>query len=366
MTAILFDRLHKFHANNPVELARQLEKFESNVAQSIRRVGLSLTSASLSLSGGLPIRYDTQADMVAAEVDDMQIGFVDVGSGSVWIFVALSARDASDTVLDGVGGQWINIAGVSAPVPTIQRHELISNTVGLWQLEDDLLDTSGNSFTLSAQAGAVGAPTFGELWPGFVGYANIGGANQGLFRNSADATLRLTGDMTIQFLAAFDEWPAADEFLVAHGSENADATASNNYLYALHTSGNAQALGLGWHQESSTGTDANFAPGNVGSSAASPIPALYRYRPIAVAVTRASGVVQMYLNGKAWGPPSSALTTPTSGTSGRLYVLTDSAGGATDMHMKIASLRILSVARSAGDILADYNATMGLVFGERE
>lgn len=248
-------------------------------------------------------------------------------------------------------------------VGQLGRHPLIANTVGLWQLNGDLLDTSGNNLHLSWQDPGSGVyDKFLELYPGYVGQYNDSVNFRGAFRNANDAALQITGDMTVEFIARVDTRASLDRYLVAHGTEGSE-TLANNYLYGIKYSNTAQSAGLDWISENASGSDSNFTPGNTNSSASTPRPGLPHMVPFHFAATRTSNIVQMYVNGKPWGPPSNALTTPTGGTTGKLYVLCGSDG--SPMYGSIATLRILNVTRSAANILADYNLLMGAVFGTR-
>jgi hypothetical protein len=324
-----------------------------------------MSNALDNILAGRATRYATQALMQAAVVVDMQTAYVEADD-TVWIFVKDSAADVADTVLIGVNGRWINIRGIGAADPVIGRHEVITGTVGLWQGDGSRLDTGGSSFDLSLQDPGSGTyDLYGDLWPGYVGFANVATGFRGVYRDATDAALRITGDMTIQAVCVIGYAAVLDRWIFAHGVDGSDGTEANNHVYGLKYSSNAIAAGLEWHQENGAGNDTNFSPGSANSSASTPRPALPPHgQPFYLSVTRTSGVVQIYINGKPWGPASNALTTPTGGTNGKLYLLCDSAG--SPFNGMLASVRILNVTRAAADILADYNEIMGPVFGERE
>lgn len=223
---------------------------------------------------------------------------------------------------------------------TIGRHTLAYDPVGLWQFNETLNDTSGNGFHLAV---STGQERYTEIYPGVRGVALY---STRLIYNAFTATLGITGDITLEALMYLRTYPtSADASIATH--INAGETSNDNVLYSLQL--NATTGALGWLSESGSGVDATYNINNAPGLGLSH-----------VAATRTSNVIQFYLNGRAVGSASSALTTPTGGTSGRFSV---GYSGQSGPECVLASLKVCNIALSAAQIATEYNITLGPVFG---
>jgi hypothetical protein len=237
-------------------------------------------------------------------------------------------------------------------------HDTTHAPVGLWQLQNDLLDTSGNNFTLSTELlGVSGKEAYGPMYPNLFGIASHSSLNWKIYRNATDSALRLTGDMTIEcFLLIHEDQIFSDNTnIIGHGDLSGSSSV-NNYLYRISlTSTGAFNKGVTWTQQSGSGVDSTYAPTDFKITAGN---------LVHFAATRTSNVIQFYLNGLPAGAASTALTTPTGGTAGKLHVLSSSSSVSNKpSNATISSLKIIPTALSAAQIKAEYNRTFGKAFG---
>lgn len=226
---------------------------------------------------------------------------------------------------------------------TIGRHTLIYDPVGLWQFNETLNDTSGNAFNMTVSSGTE---RYTDIYPGVRG---IGLNTTRLIYNTFTSTLAITGDITLECLLYLRAYPITgfEAGIVTHAA--AGETSGDNVLYAMQLDGASGALS--WLSESGSGTNAPFTrdmgPG-LGLSH--------------IAATRISNVVQLYVNGRAQGAASSALTAPTGGGNGRLVVGYPDVGFFAPEGV-MSSLKICNVGLSAAQIASEYNATLGPLYG---
>jgi hypothetical protein len=76
---------------------------------------------------------------------------------------------------------------------------------------------------------------------------------------------------------------------------------------------------------------------------------------------RRANVVQPYVNGKPFGPPSPVLVTPDGGSSARLFV--GCSNGTTTISSIYFTAQIIARSLSAAEWLDMYNRSMGPAFG---
>lgn len=222
----------------------------------------------------------------------------------------------------------------------IQKFDVTHSPVGLWQFGGDLTDSSGNGFTLTVETGTA-------RFTNTMGLVGLVISATTLFRNNFEASLNITGNLTIEMLLALQSYTTG-RTLVSH-SASGDASSVSNLAYGVSiTTGPA----LTFKSESGTGVDASYSINDL------PPRTLCHF-----AVTRSTNVIQFYLNGQTMGAASSALTAPTGGTSGRFRVgmVADTTENAPDCS--IFSLKVVNSALSAAQIAAEYNRTLGTFFG---
>lgn len=238
------------------------------------------------------------------------------------------------------GAKW----WVKEPRARVRRHDTTHSPLGLWQFDTFSTageDTSGNGLDLTVEAGTKRTI---HVFPGVEGIYLDGSTSW--YESTGASSLELTGDMTFEALCIVQTASNNDPFFTHQASGETEAT---NQLYGLKYDTAPAVL---WLQESGAGVNATHAVGN-----AMMMPGQLCH----MAVTRTSGVVQAYLNGRRWGSASSALTTPTGGGSGNFRLGSDATP--EYFHGAFASVKLIGSALSAAQVRAEYNRTMGPAFG---
>jgi hypothetical protein len=215
--------------------------------------------------------------------------------------------------------------------------------VGLWKLDEDLSDDSGNFFDLSVD---TGTELYTEMLPRLRGLFATG---TGAFTvGSYQAALGMTGDMTLQFIFSSSVLITSSIQMILHHSNNSEAE-GDNLLYSMRllTSNEMQ-----YFAEQGAGTDIQYSNGI----------ALAPGAPTLVQLVRSSNEVSFYLNGQLKGATSSGLSAPTGGTTGFFYLGNNSG---TAWFGTLASVKLVNSALSAADLVAEYDRSLGPVYGFR-
>lgn len=229
---------------------------------------------------------------------------------------------------------YLNSIAAGAPaLGRVQLHDTTHSPVGLWQFQEALMDSSGSGFNLTQ---SVGNTRYVELAPGIKG-VNVTTSDVLAFTTTG-TTLQRTGDITIETILLLYAYATAvfAEYTTA-GSE----TEANNTLYQSAMTANQ----LQWFSEHGGGVDDLY-----NNARLPPLGQLCH-----LAWTRTSDVAQCYINGTAFGAASSALTTPTGGTTASFRIV----GG----QFALASLKIVPSALSAAQVKAEYNRCLGGLLG---
>ncbi|HEX2881913.1 MAG TPA: LamG-like jellyroll fold domain-containing protein, partial [Polyangiaceae bacterium] len=177
-------------------------------------------------------------------------------------------------------------------VPTAHNNSDIAS-VGLWQFDGNLNDSSGGGNNLSVSTGTA---RYTDLFSG-VDTTN-GGGLRGLLLDgstvvglsSSNGTFQITGNLTIEFIITLGMPPGSNIYLFSHGASG--ESAATNYLYSLRVLPTNQ---LSYFAEHSSGTDIQF------DSDACLCPG----EPTHVAMVRSSAQISLYLNGILVGAASS-------------------------------------------------------------
>lgn len=231
-------------------------------------------------------------------------------------------------------------------MPLVQPHNTTHNPVGLWQFNGNLNDSSGNGFTLTVETGEI---SYAQILPGLVG-VNLAplASTTRLVHSTFQSALAITGDLTIECVLLLTAYTTTLRWLVSHDN-NSDAEADNT-LYAVDLMSELPNPGrLKFFTENGAGIDSSYE-----------ILDKPPLGPCHFAVTRASNVIQFYLNGRTLGAASSPLVTPTGGANGRFRV------GGNPMNSPpaiVSSLKICNTALSAAQIANEYNRTLGTFYG---
>ena len=225
--------------------------------------------------------------------------------------------------------------GLEIPPFNLERHEVDANTIALWQLDGDLLDSGPNGLNLT-EVGTVPYVLHGV--PGRLPNisADPTAANYG---TQANGLLRLQGALTIEALVRPSSTPNAENVICAHGeSLNSLAT---NFSYILFFNSSYQ---LKYYSETGSG-DNNFTATG-GTLTAN------EWNHVAM-VRQAGGDVEMFINGVSVGA-SSGLSAPTDGGSS-IFWLGRHWSATPFLEGYVGTLHILDRAKSDAEILAEAN-----------
>jgi hypothetical protein len=222
----------------------------------------------------------------------------------------------------------------------IKKFDNTHAPVARYDFEGNLSDSSGNGFDLTT----VGTPIYRHV------FENVLGIVSGfpLLRSSSDAALRIFGDITVQALCILRATPSGAYVASFDASGETEAT---NYAWSLQIGSH---MNLAFFTESGAGVNGFYttAQTNMG------LPAFGV--PFHIAGRRKDGVIQLFLNGLPFGPPSPApLTTPTGATTSVLRVN----GSGTGLP-ELLGLKICASALTDNEIREEYNRTLGDEFGE--
>lgn len=292
-------------------------------------------SASQFRTPGAPEDTDVGPDFIMSSGEDwVIIGHTDtdvsLGFDGGWRIMARNS--AGNNGLSTVGGP-----GVPA------RFDTTHSPLVLYHGAGDVLDYSGNGFNLSA-----GTNTFTQVLPNVKGLYSQTTANAPR-RGAFDASLAITGDITIQAMVELYASPPLGSFVVSFTASG--ETLATNTLYQFGWNGSTQ---LRWLHESGAGaTDQQF----LSTGAIEELPELRKIYYIAA--VRASDAITFYLNGLPFGSSSGTLTTASGGTSCVLNIC----GGGTALSFATLGVKVVGSALNAAQIKAEYNRTMGVAFG---
>lgn len=215
--------------------------------------------------------------------------------------------------------------------------------VGLWKLDGNLLDSSGNGYHLSV---GTGTERYTEVIPGMRAFWFDGSSY--VSRPSYDAALGITGSMTFQAITSV--WALSATRVVAMFLATGE-TLATNVLWQCQFNSDAT---MSWAWENGAGVNegpfTNYFPGI--------------YNPVHIALTRdasASYASKFYLNGKLVDTAPGPYTGPAGGTSSRLII-----GSNLSAHYSgsTASVKIVAGVLSEADIRAEYNRSLGHVLGK--
>lgn len=230
-------------------------------------------------------------------------------------------------------------------------HDLSYGPLGLWQLNGDALDSSGNGYNLDVGifSGGTTFMHYSDIIPGIRG-AWFDGSHF-LIHTAYDAALNILGDMTVEAIIRNDELipgvnPTSQilRAFVSHSGSNIFFT----------TYGPAFAVGL---NASSRRVQALSSQGAV----------LDRFecehgvesKGVAhVAARRKSGVWQIFINGQRAGPESATLPTPDGGTNARFRIGgVDPASASGSWLGALASVKLFDKALTDDEIRAEATLT---------
>lgn len=224
----------------------------------------------------------------------------------------------------------------------LQYLPAVAATKGLWTFNGTLNDSSGLGHNLGISTGTI---EYSDVFPG-KRFAWFDAATR---LTVAHADLQITGAITIQAAMILDAGPNGNPW-ISHSA--AGETEAANIIYEAQIETGRL---LTWFSEHSTGTNDTFS-----WAAPDALPAVHQL--FFLSHTRSSGgTIQNYVNGRPLGA-SQALTLPTGGTSGALYVGGNDASLFSQMFL--GSLRIDAEERTAAQIASDYSYCLGGIYGD--
>jgi len=232
----------------------------------------------------------------------------------------------------------------------IRSHTATHSPIALYQFDKDLLDTSGNGRHLTA---LVGDPLYAPIFPQSpLGYVFQGGGQVG--RPSYDAAFALLGDFTVEMILSLGNHGYGTQFIFGFcGVDAGSEVAAQNTLYSLWESGVASHHRcLEYRHEQAAGVNVELA------STFQPAAGV----PTHVWVRRASNVVSIGVNGVV-NATSGTLLAPTGGTSSRLlFGQATHEGSPQGFYGALCSFKLHNTALSDAQLLADFEATVGIVY----
>jgi hypothetical protein len=207
---------------------------------------------------------------------------------------------------------------------------------------ESLLDASGNGLNLTG-------PTtiFRQVYENTIGMSPSGVVNR---NGVSDASLRLYGDITVQLLLILRGVPTNVWVCAFQGVGESDPT---NVIWAIRLTSQNTLTYLGEHD---AGLDAYFSAGPLQRGLPAfdvPFHVVMRRRAVAGGV-----VVQFFVNGIPYGPPSGVLVASTGSTAGQLSI-----NYAGTVAPDVFGIEIDGIALTDEQILDSYNDTLGEEFG---
>lgn len=217
-----------------------------------------------------------------------------------------------------------------------------------------LNDESGNGHDLVLQAGSI---AYADIMPGVPSLYLQNGTRLGV--SGLDSQYQITGDVTIMASIVVDGTPTSNTTVISC-SGNAETEATNK-LYGCHfqaaSNTTGQRLSMAW--EHSTGSNDNYNTNTPDS-----LPPVHVLNQM---VWRRTGTVaDCLVNGVPWGgAKSTGLSAASGGSSSPVFIGANTVTGTNDCRMMIMSIQVIASSLSDAQIKAEFNRTMGPVFGER-
>ena len=228
--------------------------------------------------------------------------------------------------------------GGSSASPYPGSLDTTHDPVGLWLLDGDITDSSGNGLDLTAKGTAsYYIKAGGREW-----YVLDG--DQGLEDDSQAAALEITGSMTVQFTAMIMHSPLSAEYIVSHATTG--ETEDTNILYAVAPATNAGNTWT-WVHEYSAGANENKSLSTTGVPNIDKILGQWHHWAFVRDVT--ANTITMYMDG------AEMVSTPytneaSGGTSGKFSIGRYAGGSFEVTRMAIGNVKIVDSALTAAQL----------------
>jgi hypothetical protein len=222
-------------------------------------------------------------------------------------------------------------------------HNLKHSPLGLYQLNGDGTDSSGNNRDLSNQSGT---PTYGD---GFVSLAFEQDGNVGLTR--ADNTYEILGAISVYAIAKLITTSNANYTIACY--DGGDETEANNNIWDLDLVSTAGELSVRYFHEYGTGNNELLLPSGIDIS---------RNEWVWAGFTRDSAGtgVKVFLNGKVIGSTTFS-NAPTGGSTSDFFIGRTSLDGVNIFTGKIQSVKIVGSELTEAEMKAEYQRVFGIV-----
>ncbi len=233
---------------------------------------------------------------------------------------------------------------------SVQYLDVLDGPIALWNFNDTLAAVVGPTL-----AATVGTFAFTDVYPGVRGiWLNA------VCRLDAPATpnLRLLGAMSCELIVQMQTGPP-NIWLCGAGGTSGSELAADNACWSIGLPSATFPLPMRAFWEQGAGVDVTFDSSTVAGSPGYPF--IHQIESLGMSRS-AAGVVQFYMGGKPFGPPSTALTLPTGGGNALFSVGGQLGLGAVAQPMYL-SIAVYDRQRTAAEFLASYNRSVGLGLG---
>ena len=276
-------------------------------------------------------------------------------TGGLWLPTPTAPNDGDTAVWNAAANAW-----QYTPLPSLGALRYFDNTfspVGLWNFNNTLNDANGvaaNNFTTAA--GTLG---FTDIAPGKSAlYVFVGNR----FSTAAPApAMLLQGDMSMFVVIQPDSGPATADQSVAFYGASTDVEATNiqwSMAFLQQTSPVTAPKRLNYLSEHGLGVNDSVDSG--GNVSLSPV-----HNISLMGFTRIANVIQFYVNGLPFGPPSAAIVAPTGGTDPTMRLLIGAGSPVTvaTASFVVFSMQVIASGLSAAQVKQLYNQSLGPAFG---
>lgn len=332
---------HSLPVSCPLGLSGSLQTTSDGVPYLVGGSGVSVSTGS---NGQVTLAADSTVARLTGATFTGRVNAPDLRgtlqlttSGSSY----LVASGAYTQVTSSSNGQ-VTIFADPPRLINARYHDTSLSPTALWQLSGSLADTSGNSLGLAV---ASGSARYGEILPGIRGLVL---QDTTIIRTPSTVGLRGLTSYSFEAIVNIPR-PYTDKPIFSHGNSGGGANNYSYYFGVANEYGDAETY---W--QSGSGGDAY---GQVIQEILLPL------RPCHLAVTRNDDyTLSVYVDGQNVYSVTTGLPKATLGTGGRFRL---GSHDATAHTMLIASAKFFDRALTPAEVRAEYNMTLGPVYGMR-
>lgn len=251
-----------------------------------------------------------------------------------------------------VSGASVTIALDNLYTRRVTYLDQVDAPIALWNFNDTLNAVLGPNLTLD-----TGNFGFTDLYPGVRG---IWLSPSTRFSAPPTPNLILLGAMSVEIILMQQSQPP-HPWMCGVGGTAGSELAADNVSWAIGSPSLSGVMPFTQRSlwEQGAGSDVQFV-----TSAVSGSPSLsFIHQVSVIGYSRsAGGVVQPYMDGRTFGPPSAPLTMPTGGGSG-VFTLGGQLGETTVGQILYMSIAVYDRERSASEFRGSYNRAVGQATG---